>query len=106
MIAVGVKRIKFVNPKQVVFVELIKGKTSVYAHGDNDGDIVTIDKLDVREPWTVVINTTIGKHYINHASYDKALSCMASICAIIDEQISETDHYLEKIRSAYGNQKD
>lgn len=105
MIIIGNKKVRVINPKQIVHLELVKGKTSVYAKGDTDGDKVLIKDLAVREPWSVVVRTPIETHYVNHRSFDDALDALIVLSLKIDETVDQQS--LEgKLRKIYGQEKE
>lgn len=105
MIIIGNKKVRVINPKQIVHLELVKGKTSVYVKGDNDGDIITVKNLAIREPWTVVVKTTIDTHYVNQKSFDDALEALIVLALKIDETVDQQS--LEgKLRKIYGQEKE
>ena len=103
MIIVGNKKIKIINPAHIVHLELSKGKVSAYAKGDTDGDVVTIVDFSVREPWTVVIRTTVGTHYINHPDFESALTCLVGICKVINQYL-DVETFTNQMRRVYGKE--
>jgi hypothetical protein len=107
MIIVGEKKVRLLNPTQIVHLELTKGKVTAFVKGDNDGDIITVDSITVREPWTVVIRTPIETHYINCKDFDSAFEHLLGLCREIDPKMNyayKTD--LErKLRKVYGQEK-
>jgi len=105
MIIIGNKKVRVINPKQIVHFELSQGKRTVYAKGDNDGDIVNIKELNVREPWSIVVRTPIETHYVNHKNFDDALDGLITMALQIDGHLDQQS--LEgKLRKLYGQEKE
>jgi hypothetical protein len=111
MITIGNKKVKVINPTQIVHLELIKGKTTVFVKGDTDGDDIVVNALSVREPWTVVVKTTIDTHYVNCRDFEEALRCLLDISretlVLEDRYASMKLKKLEKdLRKIYGQEKE
>lgn len=100
MIVIGSKTPKIINPAQIVYFELIKGKVTAFIKGKYiDGNPV-VENINVREPWTVVVHTTVSKHYVNCISKEEAIKYGAAVASLIytDEH---KDDILKIIRRVY-----
>ena len=45
--------------------------------------------LLIREPWTVVVKTTIDTHFVNQKSFDDALDALIVLALKIDETVDQ-----------------
>ena len=79
IITVGKTTPRVLNPQQIVYVELHKGKVTAFVSGDNDGDRIVNASVAVREPWSVEVRTLVGTGHINCADFDTALSTLIEI---------------------------
>lgn len=105
MIIVGNKKIRIVNPAQIVYLELTAGRKTAYVKGDTDGDEVHVKAISVREPWTVVIHTPIDKQYLNFKNFDLAVESAVSLCKHVEPRM-DIEMFEKQLRSVYGQEKE
>lgn len=104
MIIVGHKKIRLLNPAQIISLELTKGRVSAYVKGKVIKNTVTVEDLSVREPWSVVIQTSTGNSYINCADFEKALQELICVAVRVDEH-ADIKEIEKNMRRAYGQEK-
>lgn len=105
MIVIGNKKIRILNPAQIVHLELSEGKKSVYAKGDTDADGVHVKSISVREPWSVVIRTPVDTHYLNFKNFNEALDHAVELCKQINPTLN-VDLFKEQLRRLYEPDKE
>jgi len=88
-------------PAHVVDMSLVKGKPSVYARGVVKEDKIDVAEFSVREPWTLVVRTTIDKHYINHKNFNDALDHLITLSLHIDDTC-DTNTLERSLRKVHG----
>jgi hypothetical protein len=104
MIIVGGKKPKILVPAHIVWFELVKGKTTAFVKGDTDGDQIIVKDISVREPWTIVIKTTVDTHYVNFNNFDSALTYLIILYGYVDK-VFDARTIESNIRRAYGQEK-
>ena len=77
------KNITLVNPKHIIDLKLVKGRTQARVKGDTDGDTLLVKDLEIREPWSVQIRTATGKYFINLNNLEEAIKTMTEISCLI-----------------------
>lgn len=104
MLIVGKTKPKILNPKQIISVELVKGKVTAFTKGRFvDGEPV-VENINVREPWTVVIKTAISTDYINSSDLEGAINAAVGIVIMIDN-MTDIKIFEGELRKLYGKEK-
>lgn len=103
LIIVGKKNI-ILNPACIVSFQLARGKATAFLSGEETGETIMVKDLTIREPWSVMINTTAGVQYINCKTFDKA---MDELINVIKEVYRPDDKslvmYRKEMEKRYGD---
>jgi len=96
---------RFVNPQHVIYLELVKGKVTAFVKGKNVDGEPTVEDINVREPWTIVVHLTNEKVYLNYRSFEAALSELFAIMNQLEPGLLGETELKKKVRTLYGKEK-
>lgn len=96
LVRLGSNKQLMVNASYIVSAQLTKGKTTAFVKGTSAGDDIQVSELSIREPWTIVLKTTLDTYYLNYADIDKAIDMMTTIIGAIQNIKTEEWKTLRK----------
>lgn len=91
-------------PAHIVSLEIFENTKTVFASGSTKErkgvKVVEVERLSVREPYSIKIKTTNSTEYINCKDYDTAVNTYGDILKLIDPK-TNIDKVKERVRKLH-----
>lgn len=104
---VGAHKYIVLSGKHIVSAQLTRGKITAFVDGISGGENIVVKGITVREPWTIVLETTTNTYYLNFPDIDKALDTLAELTEVMQGElaIEGRDHIRKELKEFYEQQE-